>query len=233
MKTHFIIAIDGPAGAGKSTVARKLADKLKFAYLETGATYRAFAIHYLDDLNSPVSCVDSRRLARKLRTFSLKTDGQSQWWLNGREITSRLYHESISRAASLLAKESFVRETMVAWQRNFASGKNLVAEGRDTTTVVFPEADLKIFLTASQTVRAKRRLKEIRGSQANATLSQIEASLAARDSQDIKREHAPLRRAEDAFVLDTSKLTIPEVVEKIEALWKSKKKSLLSSEKKL
>jgi len=195
-----LVAIDGPAGAGKSTVARALADKLEFAYLDSGAMYRCVA---LLSLASPM--VQPAVLARQAHI-----ELGVRILLDGRDVTASIRAPEVAEAASRVAADPGVREALVAKQRELVRGGNWVAEGRDIGTVVAPEAELKVFLTASPHERARRRAAEL-GSDPEAML----AEQTLRDERDATREHSPLRAAPDAVTLDTTGLTLEQVVERI------------------
>ena len=193
----MIIAIDGPAGAGKSTVAKALANHLGFHYLDSGAMYRSVA---LGSLAAPER--DVAELARELR---IELDGP-RVLIDGRDVTAEIRAPEVSERASQIAAEPAVRAALVAKQRQLLASGDWVAEGRDIGTVVAPHAELKVFLTASTQARAHRRGDE------------SPASIAARDERDTTRADSPLREATDAQVIDTTDLTIDEVVVRIAAL---------------
>jgi cytidylate kinase len=191
-----VIAIDGPAGAGKSTVARAVADALGFTYLDTGAMYRAVALARLRDEEGAEVRFDAGRVL-----------------LNGRDVSGEIRTPEVAEEASRVAAERSVREAMVERQRELLASGDWVAEGRDIGSVVAPDAELKVFLTADQRERAVRRAKEL-GADPDAVLRDVEA----RDERDTTRAESPLVRAEGAEELDTTGLTIDEVVERIVGL---------------
>jgi cytidylate kinase len=203
----MLIAIDGPAGAGKSTVARALARELGFPYLNSGAMYRCVALLWLA---SP-----EQRPAALARAAQIEVAG-GRVLLDGREVTEEIRAPEVSEAASLLAADPGVREALVAKQRLLIAGGDWVAEGRDIGTVVAPNAALKVFLTASPDERARRRAAEL-GAQDAIVL----AEQALRDERDSTREHSPLRPAPGAVTLDTTGLGVEEVVARILALARS------------
>ncbi|MHB1570440.1 MAG: (d)CMP kinase [Solirubrobacteraceae bacterium] len=198
----MIVAIDGPAGAGKSSVARLVAAALGFTYLDSGAMYRAVALAALDCGRPPAEIAPRIRL--KLG---------EQVLLDGRDVTEAIRSPEVSEAASVAAADPAVRAAMVAEQRRLMSEGDWVAEGRDIGTVVAPEAEVKVFLTASPEARAGRRALEL-GADARAVL----AEQLIRDQRDRSREHSPLRPAPDATTVDTTSLSLPEVVDRIVAL---------------
>jgi cytidylate kinase len=219
----MIIAIDGPAGAGKSTVCKILAKKLGFVYLDTGAMYRAlaWAVNEIPTRNriplEPSS--EQTDLARMLERIPLEfsiIEDRLEIFYNKRSLSEELRNPEISEAASMISRTPAVRQFLVAWQRKLAEkGSSIVAEGRDTSTVVFPGADMKVFLTADLHTRAKRRFAEYADKGINLSLEEIEEQIRQRDDADSKREHSPLRAAETAILLDTSELGIEQVVERL------------------
>jgi cytidylate kinase len=202
----MVVAIDGPAGAGKSTVARALAGGLGFTYLDSGAMYRAVALASLRRGGG-----HSAAALAQIISIELLPDGEVM--LDGEEVTSLIRDADVSRAASVVAADPTVREAMVAQQRVLLGSGDWVAEGRDIGTVVWPAAECKVFLTASARARAERRADE-RGVAVDAVL----AELAARDQRDVGRVTSPLRAAEDAVTLDTTGMTLDEVVSHIAGL---------------
>jgi cytidylate kinase len=202
----MVVAIDGPAGAGKSTVARALAGGLGFTYLDSGAMYRAVALASLRRGGG-----QSAAALAQIISIELLPDGEVM--LDGEEVTSLIRDADVSRAASVVAADPTVREAMVAQQRVLLGSGDWVAEGRDIGTVVWPAAECKVFLTASARARAERRADE-RGVAVDAVL----AELAARDQRDVGRVTSPLRAAEDAVTLDTTGMTLDEVVSHIAGL---------------
>ncbi|MCX6826400.1 MAG: (d)CMP kinase [candidate division Zixibacteria bacterium] len=216
-----IIAIDGPAGSGKSTTARILAARLGYIYLDTGAMYRSITLFAL---RNNISIEDGHALgaiARKLN-IDFKMDGDlNRVFLNGEDITTAIRLPEVTVAVSQISAHLEVREAMVKQQRKIAKGGNVVAEGRDTTSVVFPKADLKVYLDASLKERARRRLIDFARLNINSSLVEQGKDLARRDSLDSKRPHSPLTRTSDSVIIDTTNLTIEEQIEKIIKLAKS------------
>ncbi len=215
MRKNRIIAIDGPAGSGKSTTAKQVAKRLGFTYLDTGALYRALTLLALKngiDIESEGELVNLLQQSK----FQLQSQGDDiRIWINGEEATEAIRSPEVSRAVSMVARHPAVRREMVQLQRRLASQADVVVEGRDIGTVVFPEADLKIFLTASLEARAQRRLKELHEKGVEIALHELKRDIERRDAIDSQRETAPLKKAEDAIVIDTTELTIDEQVDKI------------------
>ncbi len=207
--TQTVVTIDGPAGTGKSTVARALAVKLGFAYLDTGAMYRAVAWAVLERGFSPDDCDAIGRLTHEL---DLRVDGR-EVFLNGADISGEIRTPLVSHAASRVAACVQVRQALVEQQRSIGRRGKIVSDGRDQGTVVFPEAICKFFLTADETVRAQRRLEELRLSGKPTTLADVLADQRLRDQRDELRTVAPLRPAADAILVDTTPLTTDQVVD--------------------
>ncbi len=211
----MLIAIDGPAGAGKSTVARRVAETLGFTYLDSGAMYRCVALLWLE---SP-----TREPAALARAAKIELGGSpepsavTRVLLDGRDVTGEIRTPEVSEAASLLAAEKGVREALVANQRRLTAHGDWVAEGRDIGSVVAPDAALKIFLTASPAERARRRAAEL-----GAEPATVLAEQTLRDERDSQREHSPLRAAAGAVTLDSSGLSVEQVVERIVELARSR-----------
>lgn len=213
-----VIAIDGPAGAGKSTVAKAIAAKLGFTYLDTGAMYRAVAL-----LATRAGIADAEGAGRIAEGMELRfepTPAGQLLFVNGEDVTGLIRTPEIGEAASSISAYSEVRRPLVRRQRELIEAERIVLEGRDTTTVVCPEARLKVFLTASVQERARRRFLEYAGNEGAPTLEEIEKSIAERDHRDSTRQDSPLRVAEDAVVVDTDSLSIEEVVETILTEWR-------------
>lgn len=198
----MVVAIDGPAGAGKSTVARAVAQKLGFTYLDSGAMYRAVALAAMQSGRPPAEVAPALRIELGERVL-----------VDGRDVTTEIRTPEVSEAASVAAARPAVREAMVVKQRELLQAGDWVAEGRDIGTVVAPDAAVKVFLTASPEARARRRAAEL-GVDPAAVL----AEQAIRDERDTGREHSPLQAAPDAHTLDTTDLTLAEVVDAVAAL---------------
>jgi cytidylate kinase len=205
----MVIAIDGPAGAGKSTVARAVAERLGFTYLDSGAMYRCVALAALErgtDLG------DEAAAGEVARSLAIALDGE-RVGLDGRDVSGAIREPRVTDASSLVSVHPAVREAMVAEQRRLIAAGRYVAEGRDIGTVVSPEAPLKVFLTASPEERARRRAE-----QTGEDLAAVLAAQRERDARDENREHSALRAAEDAIEIDTTGLALGEVVDRVESL---------------
>jgi cytidylate kinase len=206
----FILAIDGTSGSGKTTTARMVAKRLGWFYLDTGATYRAITYEILrrgidpEDKNKVTQILENLELDVRIEKRVQRT------YINGKDITDYLREHKIDRAVTPISKMKVVRKYLVKLQREIAENKNIVVEGRDIGTVVFPNANLKIFMDADPEERAKRRKKQIRNQK---DLESIKKDLLRRDYHDSKRKESPLKRAQDALVLDTTSLTIKEQVD--------------------
>ena len=218
MKTGYNIAIDGPAGAGKSTIAKKIAKKMNFIYVDTGAMYRAMALYLLKREIDPA---DTNRIAKVCGGADISIeyrDGEQVVLLNGEIVNGCLRTEEVGSMASYSSAVPAVREKLVELQQRLAAKADVVMDGRDIGTVVLPDADVKVYLTASSAARAKRRYLELLEKGEKAELPQIEQDIIDRDYRDMHREHSPLRQAEDAVLVDSSDMTIDEVVERILSL---------------
>lgn len=206
------VAIDGPAGSGKSTIAKALARDYKILYLDTGAMYRACALKALE---TGTDIKSERAVENLLRALSLEVkyeDGTQKTILDGKDVSDKIRAPEISMAASTVSRYPFVRLKMAEKQREIASGMSCVLDGRDIGTFVLPSADFKFFLTASPDVRAERRKKELEEKGYTVDFAQLKDEIIARDNQDMNREIAPLKQAEDAILIDTSDMTIDEVL---------------------
>ncbi len=198
----MLVAIDGPAGAGKSTVARRVAEALGFTFLDSGAMYRAVALAALERGAEPAEVAPTVRIDLGDRVL-----------LDGRDVTADIRTPKVTEAASVAAADPAVRRAMVALQRRLLGGGDWVAEGRDIGTVVAPDAEVKVFLTASPEARARRRAAELGADEATVLADQT-----LRDQRDTERAHSPLQAAPDAVTIDTTDLTLDEVVDRVAAL---------------
>ena len=214
MANNKKIAIDGPAGSGKSTVARRVAEKLGCLYLDSGAMYRAvtvLAIRHELPAGSP------KLLSRVQKCRIEFADNGKIVLLDSEDVTTCIRSPAVNKRVADVAKIPEIRQEIVKHQQRIGAAGSIVAEGRDLTTIVFPDADFKFYLDASVTERARRRLAELHSQNVQTTLEEVEAGIRTRDEKDISREHSPLREAEDAIVVDTTHKTIDEVVDVIVA----------------
>lgn len=212
---HFVIAIDGPAGAGKSTVAQIVAQRLQYTYIDTGAMYRAVAWRALQQKQGEITTEDILSALQGIVIDLQYREGKTYVSVNGADVTEAIRTPAVTAKVSQVAKIGEVREKMVALQRQMAARGAVVMDGRDICTHVLPEADVKVFLTASIAERAKRRWKEMQAKGYDIPLEKLEADIAARDKADSEREISPLVRAKDAVLVDTTDLSIEEAVEVI------------------
>lgn len=215
MSGKFIIAIDGPAGSGKSSTAKRLAALLGFVYLDTGAMYRSVALAALD---AGVDLKDEEAVGRIAASVDINFEpenGDIIVILNGEDVSLRIREPRIDSASSLVSSYKTVREKMVELQRKFGLKGNIIAEGRDMGTVVFPHADLKIFLVADLQTRAVRRCLQLKNAGIETSLDEQTSSLSSRDMFDSSRAMSPLKKADDAIEIDTSDLSLNAQVEKI------------------
>ena len=219
---HFNIAIDGPAGAGKSTIARKAAGQLGFVYVDTGAMYRAMALYFLRKGINPADEEAVSRTCSEAEVSIRYQDGAQQVLLNGEDVSGQIRTEEVGKTASVVSAYMPVREKLTELQKELAARENVIMDGRDIGTCVLPQAPAKIYLTASVEVRALRRFRELTEKGEACDLEEIKKDIANRDWKDMHREHAPLKQAEDAVVVDSSQMTIDQVVEAILAVAKEK-----------
>lgn len=217
------IAIDGPAGAGKSTIAKLAAGKLGYIYVDTGAMYRAVALALLE-AGTDVADADAVAEAIKNLTVDICYEQNAQQvYLNGTNVTGSLRKEEVGNMASKSSTIPCVREKLLELQRKLARENDVVMDGRDIGTNILPNAEVKIYLTASSSVRAKRRYDELKEKGETPDIQKIEADIIARDKQDMERTIAPLKQAEDAVYIDSSELGITQVVDKIMEIVNEKK----------
>ncbi len=209
------IAIDGPAGAGKSTIAKRAAKELGYIYVDTGSMYRAMALYFVRD---GISGDDEQAVSEACEYIDISieyVDGEQVVLLNGENVNSLIRTEQIGKMTSDTSKYKTVRKKLLDIQRGLAVRNNVIMDGRDIGTCVLPDAKTKIYLTASAEKRAERRYKELSEKGVSCEIDQIKKDIIARDEQDMNRAIAPLRQAEDAVYLDTSDMTIDEVVKEI------------------
>ena len=222
----IIIAIDGYSSTGKSTTAKAVAKALGYVYIDTGAMYRAVTYLALEKVYASTSGIEVKSLMKALRKSEIKFVynpelGFSEIYLNGKNIENEIRGIEIANWVSEVAKQPEVRTYLVDLQRKMGKDKAIVMDGRDIGTTVFPEAELKIFMTASEQVRAQRRHKELQAKGDNASFDEVLANIQHRDHIDTTRKESPLKKADDAIVIDNTNLTIEEQVEKILAMVKS------------
>ena len=214
------VAIDGPAGAGKSTIAKKVAAKLGYIYVDTGAMYRAMALYLL---RKKVDCEDTSGIEKSCSGADISIrfiNGSQHVFLNGEDVSGLIRTDEVSQMASISSTVPKLREKLVSLQQKMAHETSVVMDGRDIGTVVLPNADVKVYLTASSAVRAKRRYEEQIAKGEECNLEEIEKDIIERDHRDMTREISPLRQAEDAILLDSSDMTIEEVADAVIALCK-------------
>lgn len=211
MGERLTVAIDGPAGSGKSTVTRLVAEQLNYLYLDSGAMYRAVT---LQSIRTGVSPTNIRELIQLVKTCQIDfAENGKITLLDGEDVSDVIRTPEINRVVSDVSKIPELRREIVKQQRRIGENSSIVAEGRDVTTVVFPNADYKFFLTASVEERTKRRFAELKAKGIDCTLEGIQEEICARDAKDCSREHSPLRTAEDAIVVNTTNMTIDQVVD--------------------
>ncbi|MGN0483298.1 MAG: (d)CMP kinase [Lachnospiraceae bacterium] len=220
----FNIAIDGPAGAGKSTIAKRVASALSYIYVDTGAMYRAMALYFLEkglDVKNEAIVSD---ICNEISIKIAYEDGEQQVLLNGENVNGRIRTEQVSNTASVTSAYPAVRKKLVELQQQLAKETDVIMDGRDIGTCVLPDAPVKIYLTASVETRAMRRYEELKAKGEACDLKEIEKDIEDRDYRDMHRDVSPLKQAEDAILVDSSDLTIDEVVTKILNIVKEKKK---------
>lgn len=214
----FNIAIDGPAGAGKSTIAKKIAKQMGYIYVDTGAMYRAMALFLIREKVKPE---ETEKINAKCKEADISIgyeNGEQVVYLNGENVNGYIRTEEVGNMASASSPNPNVRAKLVELQQKLAAGTDVVMDGRDICTCVLPDAQVKVYLTADSRVRAERRYKELVAKGEKCDLDVIEKDIIERDHQDMTREISPLRQAEDAVLVDSSYMTIDEVVEKIISL---------------
>lgn len=216
------IAIDGPAGAGKSTIAKRVSKELSFVYVDTGAMYRAMAYFFIE---KGIGADEIQKIEAACQEADITIEyvnGEQQVLLNGKNVTPYLRTEEVGNMASATSVNQKVREKLVALQQKMGAEKSVVMDGRDIGTKVLPNAAVKIYLTASSRTRAERRFKELTEKGADCDIVQIENDIIERDHRDMTRAISPLMQAEDAVLVDSSYMTIDEVVDRILSIYKEK-----------
>lgn len=212
----YSIAIDGPAGAGKSTIAKAVARELGYVYIDTGAMYRAVGLFCLDEA---IALKDEARVSEAVRdidiTIAYDEEGAQQVFLNGTNVSTRIRTQQVGDAASTVSQYPAVREKMVKLQQSLAEHTSVVMDGRDIASKVLPNADTKIYLTASVEERARRRANELREKGELCDIAEVEAEIRARDDRDMHRQHSPLIQVPEAVLVDSSTLTIDETIDRI------------------
>ena len=211
----YNVAIDGPAGAGKSTIAKLVAKEKGYIYVDTGAMYRGLAIHFLDKGIQPQETEKVIEACKDAEVTIADEDAVQHVYLNGKDISSRLRNEEVGNMASVTSAIPEVRKKLLELQQNLAKTQNVIMDGRDIGTCVLPHADVKVYLTASVETRAKRRYQELQEKGEDCNLEEIAHDIEERDRRDMTREIAPLKQAEDAVLVDSSDMTIAEVVKTI------------------
>lgn len=222
----FCVAIDGPAGAGKSTIARKLAEKMGMIYVDTGAMYRAMALFMLEE---GIGQEDTETMSSRCKEADITIryeNGEQIVYLNNKNVNSLIRTEEVSSMASISSQQPNVRKKLVSLQKELARTADVVMDGRDIGTCVLPDADVKIYLTASSAVRAKRRYDELTGKGISCDFDTIEQDIIERDHRDMTREESPLRQAEDAVLVDSSDMSVEEVMETIMKICGEKKRGI-------
>ncbi len=213
MNAGLIIAVDGPSGAGKSSSSRLLAERLGYRYVDTGALYRVIGLLAVEQVVSPVDAEGLAALCNNLALRFVPEAGKVQILIGARDITAAIRQPEVSQMASKVSVQAAVRQRLLALQRELGVGGRVVMEGRDIGTVVFPDADVKFYLDASPEVRGRRRHSELQQQGVSADLQKTIQEMAERDQRDSSREHAPLQRAADALLIDTTTFSLTEVVE--------------------
>lgn len=222
----YCIAIDGPAGAGKSTIAKRLAKKTGFIYVDTGAMYRAMGLYFIQNHIAPSEDRKIEEACKDVKVTIVYENGEQQVFLNGANVSGLIRTEEVGNRASAVAKNKAVRLKLVELQRELAKTSDVIMDGRDIGTYVLPEADIKIYLTAGSEERAMRRFKELQEKGIACSVEEIKRDIIARDEQDMNREFAPLRQAEDAVLVDSSHMDMEEVVAAIWNLYAAGRQNL-------
>ncbi len=223
MEKHYSIALDGPSGSGKSTIAKAVAKELGYTYIDTGAMFRCIGLYCLEH---DIPLFDEKKVVEALDHIQvdlLYEQGVQHVLLNGKDVSGLIREEEVGKATSAISGISQVREKLLDLQRGMADRYDVIMDGRDIGTVVLPNADLKIFMTASADVRARRRVEQLKAMGEDPDYMQIKKDLEERDYRDSHREVAPLKQADDAVLLDTSDLTVEEVKDRIISLMEERR----------
>jgi cytidylate kinase len=218
MGKKLVVTIDGPGGAGKSTVSKALAAKLDYLYLDTGAYYRAYAYQAKQNGILPENDEQLAQIGRSIKIHTENRGGIFLVFVDGEDVTEKIRTEEISILASTISARPCVRQALLEIQRKVGSPGGIVAEGRDMGTVVFPEADFKFYLDATTSARAQRRYTELFARNAEGDYEKVASALLLRDRQDRERETAPLKPAADAYIIDSTNMTVKDVVDKMAGL---------------
>lgn len=216
----FIVAMDGPAGAGKGTITKLVGEKLGLINIDTGAMFRCVTLNMLQE---GIEIEQENKIERLLDEIDIDMKESGEVFLNGEEVSKKIREDEVNKLVSPVSIVPIVRKKLIDLQRKMAKGKNIIMEGRDIGTVVFPNANVKIYLDASPEERAKRRVKQNQEKGMISSYEEVLKNIMDRDERDSNREVAPLKQAEDAIYIDSTNLTIEEVVEKIVELIKKKK----------
>lgn len=216
------IAIDGPAGAGKSTIARRVAGELSFIYVDTGAMYRAMALYMIRNGVTKENGDEIEKICEGARISIKYVNKEQTVLLNGENVNAYLRTEEVGKMASVSSAKPAVRAHLLALQRTLAAENDVVMDGRDIGTTILPDADVKIYLTASARTRALRRLQELKEKGQECSLEEVERDIIERDERDMNREVSPLCQAEDAVLVDSSEMSIQEVVDEILRIYREK-----------
>lgn len=217
----IIVAIDGPAGAGKGTITKKVGEKLGLINIDTGAMFRCVTLNIIQEKIEPNQ---EEKIKQMLEKIQIELKENEEVYLNGENVSKAIREEMVTKKVSPVSKIPIVREKMLKMQRKMSEGKNIIMEGRDIGTVVFPNADVKIYLDASPEERAKRRVKQNQEKGIESSYEEVLKNIMDRDKSDSNREIAPLKQAKDAIYIDSSDMTIDEVVAKIVGIVQEKGK---------
>lgn len=219
----YNVAIDGPAGAGKSTIAKQVAKRMGLIYVDTGAMYRALALYVIREKTDPADLAAVAKKCDEANVTIRYVDGEQVIFLNGENVNAYLRTEQVGNMASVISPQKDVRSKLRFLQQELAKNADVIMDGRDIGTCVLPDADVKIYLTASSAVRAKRRFDELTAKGEACDLARIEADIQERDHRDMTREESPLRQAEDAVLVDSSEMSVEEVIRTIMEICEKKR----------